>query len=94
VRHEELHLDANYTMSKRIRLHGSINRGRDEYHGNNLPVLQIRESDDFSYGAGLSFDIGRKISLTLDGMHRRRRADLPTFNFDSNRVWLGLVGRF
>ena len=94
VRHEELHFDASYKLSQRMGLHASVGKSSDDYRGGIVSLLQIRQSNELDYGAGLSLNLGRKISLNLDASHRRRRADLPIFDFESDRVSLGLVGRY
>ncbi len=94
VRVEALRLGANYTLNQRISMHVTGSKSQVDYRGGQPVFSQVSHSDDDQISAGLNMKIGRKISLTLDGTHVDRRADLSAFSYSSNQVTLGLSEAF
>jgi hypothetical protein len=85
----------DYRLNTRVTLNAAVAKTHDDYRGGRaLPVLQIRESEDWIISAGGSVKIGRKVSLTFDASHTDRKADLSQFNYRSDRVSVGITGTF
>jgi putative beta-barrel porin BBP2 len=94
VRAETLEFSADYVASQRISFHGSVDRVTDDYRGGQVTVLQVRNSDQTTIAGGVGVKVGRKVMLTLDLAHTERNADISQFDFNSNRVTLGVTGTF
>lgn len=94
VRSETFRFSGDYRLNTRVSLQASVAKSQHDFRGVQTTFLQIRKSEDVTVSGGANVKIGRKISLTLDASHVDRSADLPQFNFKSNRVSLGITGRF
>jgi hypothetical protein len=95
VRTGAFSLSGDYRLNSRVGLQAAFTKSRNDYRGGQaLPVLQIRKSDDWTVSGGGSMKIGRKVSLTFDASHTERKADLPQFNYRSDRVSVGITGSF
>lgn len=94
VRTEAVRVSGSYKLNSRINLQAGGSMSRDNYRGG-VPIgFQLRKSEQTTIFGGASVRIGRKIVMTLNASHTERDADLGAFDYDSNRVSLGVTGTF
>jgi len=94
VRSQLVRASVDYTLNPRITLRAGASASRDNYRGGlNLP-LQIRKNEQVLVFGGGRLKIGRKIEMSLDVTHTDRNADVNQFDYNSNRVTLGVTSTF
>lgn len=94
TRVENFRLAGTYTPNQRISLHLGGYVANTEYRGGIPAFIQVRNADDYEVDAGVRIKVGRKLAVTLDGIHTDRRADLAAFSYSSSMVTLGLMETF
>lgn len=91
---ERLDLSTAYKMSSRLSARASISGARNNFRGSTIALQQVTEDKVYSASAGLSYNIGRNISVGIDGGYTERNADLDLFDSHSTRASLSVSSRF
>lgn len=91
-----VNLNADYTLSSRIRVYLGGNWSRETYQGQdvNLPRVSPNQVDLKTATVGASFKLGRNSSVAADYQHQESRADLALFNYKAERASLTLATSF
>lgn len=89
-------VNADYTLSSRIRVFLGGSWSREDYRGRDTSLKQIAPTqvDLKSATAGMSFQLGRHSTVSADVHHQESKTDLALFNYKSDRVSLTLATSF
>lgn len=94
VRTQTARFSGSYSLGSRVDLNAGVSYANDNYRGGNPLGVQVRKSEQITASGGVNVRVGKKISVSLDASHSDRQADLPQFDFSSDRVSLGVTSRF
>ncbi|HEY3948377.1 outer membrane beta-barrel protein [Phenylobacterium sp.] len=95
VHSEDLHLNATYNLTQRITFQAGVSHQREEYRGaDQIALLQLRESDSNQIDGSINIKVGQKLTVILNAQHLERTADVRQFNYNADRVSIGLSGKF
>lgn len=87
--------NANYDLSRRFKLRGSYERVDDKSSATGpLAATTLTNSHANIGSAGVEYDLGRRISLTLDGAQEQRKTNNTLFDYRDTRVTAGVRVRY
>jgi hypothetical protein len=91
---ERLDLSTSYKLSSRLSARASVSGSRNDFRGAQTQLLQVTEDKVFTFGGGLSYRVGRNITIGIDGGYTERNADVDLFDSNSTRASVSISNRF
>jgi len=87
--------NANYDVGRRFKLRGSYERVDDKSSATGpLVATTLTNSRANIVSGGVEYDLGRRISLTLDGAQEQRKTNNTLFDYRDTRVTAGVRVRY
>lgn len=91
---ERLDLSTSYKLSSRLSARANVSAARNDFRNTQPTILQVTEDKVFTVGGGLSYRIGRNITIGIDGGYTERDADVDLFDSNSTRASVSISNRF
>jgi hypothetical protein len=88
---ETLKFSASRTIGRRLQTSVFASQVRTNYSQGELTPLTANHDEVRMIGGSASLDLGRHVSLSLDAQHLERSADVPLYNYKSDRIGITLA---
>lgn len=94
VRNESVSLSTQYQLSSRLSASAGVTATRQRSDGVQSTLVQANESENFAVNGGLSYRVGRSISVTLNAAYSERSTSLALFDSNATRVSIAVSRPF